>query len=207
MVSREAFMLLACKICGQVHVIEPLEPGTVARCRRCGSAIAKHTPFGPHLTAALALAALILYVPANVFPILRLEMYGATTTNTVWQGTQRLFQDGDVVIAVIVFLASMLIPLLKLLGLLFLVASRAFHFSRGKLQRTWIYRIIDSIGRWAMLDVFALALLVSVVKLQKVATIIPGRGLFAFTGVVVLTIFASASFDPQMIWERGTPVP
>jgi paraquat-inducible protein A len=153
------------------------------------------------LTAALSLAALILYVPANVFPILRLEMYGASSENTVWSGCVRLFQDGDWIIAVIVFLASILIPLLKLLSLFALVGASIFKMSRWKMQRTWIYRIVDSVGRWAMLDVFVVAVLVSLVKLQKLATIIPGAGLYAFTGVVVLTLLASASFDPQLIWE------
>jgi paraquat-inducible protein A len=155
-----------------------------------------------HLTAALSLAALILYVPANIFPILRLNMYGATSENTVWDGCVRLFTDGDYVVAVIVFLASMLIPLLKLMGLFFLVTTTKLGITRWKMLRTWIYRIIDSIGRWAMLDVFVMAVLVSLVKLERLATIIPGKGLLAFALVVVFTIFASASFDPQLIWER-----
>jgi len=195
-------MMLACKICGQVHAVQSLDSGTVAKCRRCGSTIAKRTSHSLHLTAALSLAAIILYIPANIFPILRLEMYGAVTQNTVWQGSVRLFQDGDYAVAVIVFLASILIPLLKLMGLLFLVAATKLNITRGKLLRTWIYRIIDSVGRWAMLDVFVMAILVSLVKLQKLATIIAGKGLIAFVFVVVLTLIASASFDPQLIWEK-----
>jgi paraquat-inducible protein A len=144
-------------------------------------------------------------VPANIFPILRLDMYGASSENTVWDGCVRLFRDGDYVVAVIVFLASMLIPFLKLAGLFILVASTKLNFSRYKLPRTWLFRVIDTIGRWAMLDVFVMAVLVSLVKLQRLATIIPGKGLFAFTAVVVLTILASASFDPQLIWEKEGP--
>jgi paraquat-inducible protein A len=193
---------IACKTCGLVHAFEPLRPGTVAECRRCGSWIAKRTPDSLHMTAAFTLAALILYVPANIFPILRLNMYGATSENTVWQGCVRLFTDGDYVVAVIVFLASMLIPFLKLVGLFFLVVSTKLHFSRWKLPRTWVYRIIEAIGRWAMLDVFVMAVLVSLVKLQRLATVIPGKGLVAFAAVVVFTVFASASFDPQLIWEK-----
>jgi paraquat-inducible protein A len=200
-------MMMACRICGLVHTVEPLESGTAAKCRRCGSTIVKRTPYSLPLTAALSFSALILYVPANIFPILRLEMYGVVTENTVWQGSKRLFQDGDYAIAVIVFLASMLIPLLKLLGLIYLVAATKFNLSRGKLVRTWVFRAIDSIGRWAMLDVFVMAILVSLVKLQKLATIIAGKGLFAFSCVVVLTLFASACFDPQMIWERERAEP
>jgi paraquat-inducible protein A len=114
----------------------------------------------------------------------------------------RLFKDGDYGVAVIVFLASMLIPLLKLLGLFILVATTKLNLSRWKLPRTWVYRIIEVAGRWAMLDVFVMAVLVSLVKLQRLATIIPGKGLIAFAIVVVLTLLASASFDPRLIWEK-----
>jgi paraquat-inducible protein A len=201
MEQRAMATAIACKTCGLVHAIEPLRPGMAATCRRCGSRIAKRTFGSLHMTAAFSLAALILYVPANILPILRLEMYGAVSQNTVWEGCVRLFKDGDYVVAVIVFLASMLVPFLKLIGLFFLVGTTKLRISRWKKLRTWVYRIIEMIGRWAMLDVFVLAVLVSLVKLQRLATVIPGRGLFAFALVVIFTVLASASFDPQLIWE------
>ena len=194
--------LIACKTCGQVHVWEPLKPGEVAKCSRCGVIIARRSHHSLHLTAAFSLAALLLYWPANVFPILRMQMYGMESTNTIWEGCVRLYQDHDYVVAIVVFLASIVIPLLKLLGLFFLSISSKFHFARGKLQRTWIYIVIEAVGRWAMLDVFVLATLVSLVKLRSLATIIPGNGLLAFTLVVICTILASANFDPQLIWEK-----
>lgn len=200
--------MIACKTCGQVHEYEPLRPGTIARCSRCGGTIEKRTAGGLHLTAAFSLAALLLYIPANMFPILRIDLYGATQTNTIWQGCVRFYQDRDYVIAAIVFMASILIPLLKLLGLFYLCISVKLHFSRWKRHRTWIYWFVDSIGRWAMLDVFVLAILVSLVRLQRLASIIPGEGAMAFALVVVFTLLASASFDPQLIWEREEePVP
>jgi len=106
-------------------------------------------------------------------------------------------------IAVIVFLASILIPLLKLLGLFFLVATA--RSTRWRRERTRIYQVIDVIGPWAMLDVFLLAILVALVKLGELATVLPGPGLIAFTAVVVLTILASATFDPRLIWEPKGP--
>jgi paraquat-inducible protein A len=105
-------------------------------------------------------------------------------------------------VAGVVFLASILIPLFKLLGLFYLVVTTRFSSARRRRERTWIYRIIDVIGPWAMLDVFLLAVLVALVKLEKIATVLPGTGLLAFTAVVVLTILASASFDPKLIWEE-----
>jgi paraquat-inducible protein A len=195
--------IIACKVCGQVHELDGEPPrGMVARCRRCGSKIARRTHRSLHLTAALSLAALIMYVPANVFPIMRMEMYGATMDNTVWQGSVRLFDDGQWGVAIVVFLASILIPLLKLMGLFFLSGTAMFHMQRWRGLRTGVYRFIDGIGRWAMLDVFVLAILVSLVKLQQLATIVPGPGVLAFCAVVVLTLLASASFEPQLIWEE-----
>jgi paraquat-inducible protein A len=141
-------------------------------------------------------------VPANIYPILRMDYYGAYSESTVWDGCEKLFRDGQWVVAVIVFLASILIPLFKLLGLFYLVVTTRFSSARRRRERTWVYRIIDVIGPWAMLDVFLLAVLVALVKLEKIATVLPGTGLLAFTAVVVFTILASASFDPKLIWEE-----
>jgi paraquat-inducible protein A len=203
----DAAAMIACKTCGQVHEIDPLPPGAVGKCARCGGTITRRTPGSLHLTAAFALAALLLFIPANVFPILRIDLYGASQTNTIWQGCVRLAQDGDYFIAVIVFLASIFIPLVKLCGLFFLVVSVKLNFTRWKVLRTWVYRIIDGVGRWAMLDVFVLAILVSLVRLQRLASVIPGKGALAFALVVVCTLLASASFDPQLIWEREESAP
>jgi len=93
------------------------------------------------------------------------------------------------------------VPLLKLAGLFYLAASTQLYGARWRRQRTWIYRFIEVIGPWAMLDVFLLAVLVALVRLGQLATILPGRGLLAFTCVVVLTMFASAAFDPRLIWK------
>jgi len=193
---------IACRVCGQVHREMTVQPGMVAMCCRCGSAMERRSVNSLHRTAALSLSALILYVPANVFPILHMDIYGASTDNTVWQGAQRLFQDGQWGIALIVFLASIVIPLMKLIGLFFLVATARAKWPRLRRVRTRLYQFIEGIGRWAMLDVFVLAVLVSLVKLRQLATIIAGPGLFAFTLVVIFTLLASASFDPQLIWEN-----
>jgi paraquat-inducible protein A len=198
---------IACKTCGRVHALAPLEPGMIAKCVRCGSTIHRRTADSLHVTAACTLAGLLLYVPANTLPILRIELYGASSDNTAYEGAVRLLKDGDYTIATIVFMASILVPLFKLLGLLFVVVSTQFRWRWGRQTRTWIYQFIDLIGRWAMLDVFVVAVLVSVVKLNGLAMVMPGRGLLAFGGVVVFTLLASQSFDPQLIWESEEPAP
>lgn len=194
--------LESCPFCGHIHAMEPLASGTAAYCQRCGSRMAKHMPHGLARTAALSLAALLLYIPANLFPILRMDIYGAVSENTIWQGVVRLYESGEIVVAIVVFLASIAIPLLKLLGLAFLVAMSGFRLPHLQSFRLMIFRLIEMAGRWAMLDVFLLAVLVSLVKLHRLATIMPGEGLIAFTCVVVLTTLASASFDPKSIWDK-----
>lgn len=192
----------ACQICGLLQWIPGLTPGTIAECERCGSTLRARKVNSIERTLAFTLAALILYLPANIFPILRMEWYGAYSENTVWQGCVRLWEDREWLVAGVVFLASMVIPLLKLIGLLFLVASKRFGLGRWHEARLRIYRFLDVIGPWAMLDVFLLSILVALVKLGQLATILPGPGLLAFTAVVVLTILATASFDPRSIWDE-----
>jgi paraquat-inducible protein A len=199
--------LVACKTCGLVQRLGALSPDSVAVCYRCGSVLVKHTINSLGRTAAFSLAALFFYLPANVYPILQMELYGAHSENTVLDGCVTLFQQGQRLVAVIVLLASILIPFLKLVGLLYLVVTTSFGSRRRRPERTWIYRVIDVIGPWAMLDVFLLSVLVALVKLGELATVMPGRGLLAFTAVVVLTILATTSFDPRLIWERPDDAP
>jgi len=194
--------IVTCEICGLAQWIEELQPGMKAECARCNSTLAKRHTNSFARTAAFSLAALIFYVPANIYPILRMEFYGAYSENTVWDGCVRLFQDGQWLVATIVFLASILIPLFKLLGLFFLVATAKFKLQSWQRERTWVFRIIEVIGPWAMLDVFLLSILVALVRLKQLATVLPGPGLLAFTAVVVLTILASANFDPILIWTE-----
>lgn len=191
---------MVCGVCGLPVRVGPIAPGMRAACPRCDSRIAERKPNSLQRTAALSLAALVLYVPANIYPILRMEFYGAYSESTVWDGCVRLFEDGMWFVAIIVFLASILIPLLKLLGLFFLAATA--RSGRWRSHRTLIYKIIDIVGPWAMLDVFLLAVLVAIVKLEQLATVLPGPGIVAFTCVVILTMLASFSFDPRTIWAE-----
>jgi paraquat-inducible protein A len=194
--------VVACETCGLVQRVEPLSKGSAAECFRCGTFLGVlRTSASLHATAALSLAALALYVPANIYPILRMEFYGAHSDSTIWDGVVSLAQHDQWIVAAIVFMASLVIPLVKLAGLFFLVMSSIIKRGRRLRWRTNLYRFIDAVGPWAMLDVFLLAVLVSLVKLGQLATVVPGPGLFAFTGVVVFTMLASAAFDPKLIWQ------
>lgn len=195
--------VVACETCGLVQRVEPLPKSVAAECFRCGAFLGvRRGSASLHATAALSLAALILYVPANIYPILHMELYGVESDSTIWDGVVSLAQHNEWVVAVIVFLASMVIPLLKLTGLFFLVVSSMLQKGRWRRWRTGLYKFIDAVGPWAMLDVFLLAVLVALVKLGQLATVVPGPGLFAFAGVVVFTMLASSAFDPKLIWEQ-----
>ena len=195
--------VVSCDTCGLVQALDRLPPGAAAECARCGSFIAAGSSRSRlELVAALSLAALVLYVPANIYPILKMHLHGAYSESTVWDGVVTLMTYNEWAVAAIVFLASMVIPLVKLAGLFALVLTARMGWSRHLRERTWLYKFIDAIGPWAMLDVFLLAVLVALVKLSSWAKVIPGPGLLAFTAMVVLTMLASAAFDPKLIWER-----
>jgi paraquat-inducible protein A len=192
--------LIACETCGQVQQSRKVPPRHQLNCVRCDSVIQREQPDSRTYVAALTMAALFLYVPANIYPIMVMDYLGRHTENTVWGGVKALYQGHMWYVAVIVFLASILIPLLKLLGLFFLVITSGEHWQK---PRTSVYRVICRIGPWAMLDVFLLAILVALVRFGKLATVIPGPGIVAFTSVVVLTMLASSCFDPRLIWREG----
>ncbi|HZO02805.1 MAG TPA: paraquat-inducible protein A [Burkholderiales bacterium] len=195
--------VVSCDTCGLVQTVPGLTSGTVAECMRCGSFLgARRNTRSLEVTAALSLAALILYVPANIYPIMKMYLYGGYSESTVWDGIVMLVQNEQWFVAVVVFLASMVIPLVKLAGLFSLVVTARMGWGRRLRSRTQLYKFIDAIGPWAMLDVFLLAVLVALVKLSSWAKILPGPGLIAFTAVVVLTMLASASFDPKLIWRN-----
>ena len=192
--------LVACEVCGLVQEAADPRANQAARCARCDSVVEKKRANSRATTAALSLAALFLYVPANIYPILRMQYLGRFSENTVWDGVVTLFRGGMWFVAGVVFLASIVVPLLKLMGLFFLVWP--MRGSRTRKFRTGVYKVITAIGPWAMLDVFLLSVLVALVKLRDLATVVPGPGVIAFTSVVVLTLLASASFDPRLIWEK-----
>jgi len=194
---------VACETCGLVQRLPQLAPGLIAECVRCGARLAHGHDGSLTRTAAFSLAALMFYLPANLYPILRLEWYGVHSEKTALDGAIALFREGQPMIATIVFLASIAVPFLKLVTLFYLVATVRLRSAAWRRQRVWIFRALELVGPWAMLDVFVMSVLVALVKLGELATLVAGPGLFSFMAVAVLTILASSSFDPQLIWEIG----
>jgi paraquat-inducible protein A len=155
--------------------------------------------------AALALAAGVMLVPANLLPVLSMKTGGSARTDTIMSGIMGLWHDGLWAISAIVFVASILIPLLKLVGLAWLLMAVQRRTIRGRRGLTRLYAVLDFIGRWSMLDVFLVAFLAGAVQFGALATIEPRSGIIAFAAAVVLTILATDSFDPQLIWTEAGP--
>lgn len=149
--------------------------------------------------AAFALGALILYAPAMLLPVIEIEQMGHTNGATIWSGVVDLLAEGSILVGVIVLLCSIVIPFVKIMAT-FLICSGEM-FMRGR-HRALTYRLLEWIGRWGMLDVLLVALLVAVVKLGSWLRVHPGPGAAAFAGVVVLSLLASAVFDPESIWHE-----
>lgn len=191
--------IVTCKTCGLVQRMEQPPPGKCAKCARCNLEIHIFKPDSRSRTMALALAALILYLPANLFPIVTTDYWGMQQKTTIFDGIKGLFQTGSYFVGSLVFTTSILTPALKILGLLALTIT----LPRPELKkfRTIVYRIIQIVDPWNMLEVTMLSILVAIAEIGKIATVHPGPGVFSFGAVVVLTIGATITFDPKLIWD------
>jgi paraquat-inducible protein A len=187
--------LVACTVC---HL---LSPDGVGRCPRCGAALHSRKPDSIARSWALVTAAAILYVPANVLPMTTVTSLGMVQSDTIMSGVVYFVQSGSWPIALVIFVASVFVPLLKLFILSYLLISvqRKSHF-RPK-DRTRLYLITEAVGRWSMLDIFVVTILVALVNLGALATIQAGPAALYFAAVVVLTMLAAMSFDPRLIWD------
>lgn len=177
----------------------PVERGRVACCTRCGAPIERRLRRSIERTAALSIAALAMYLPANLLPLLSIERFGVRQETTAWQGVVSLYEEGSWGVATIVFLASLVVPLIKLVGLFWLCLAAGKPAAR--IERARLHRLLEALGPWAMIDVFLVAIMVALVKFGDLAVVLPGAGLGAYTAMVVLSILASASFDPRVVWE------
>ena len=193
---------ISCESCQLVSALWPGAPLGRLRCPRCGEALHPRKPNSLSRTWALMLAAAVLYIPANVFPVMTIVSLGASQPATILAGVQDLLSAGMWPIAAVVFVASIMIPMLKLVSLLFLLISVHVRSQWRPRDRTRLYRMIEGIGRWSMIDVFMISILVALIQMARIATIEPGIGAVCFAAVVVLTMLATATFDPRLIWDR-----
>lgn len=188
--------LASCHLCGKVS------PVVLRRCPRCDSPLHLRKPQSLERTWCFLAASIALYFPANLLPIMSVGGIGGTTHDTIVSGVISFWKRGDFLVGSIIFAASILIPILKMVALIWLclAASGKTRTSPGNLAR--LYHITELVGRWSMVDVFVVAILVAMVQLGVLSNVLPGPAIVSFAAVVVLTMFAAMSFDPRLLWDR-----
>lgn len=202
--TAKALGLLACRGCG---LVSRPQHTPAARCPRCGSRLHSRQPYSLGRTTALLIAASFLIIPANVLPVMETGSLFGSQQDTIMSGVVYLWNTGSWPLAVLVFFASIVVPLLKLIALGFLVVSVRRRSAAPPLARARLYRLLEFIGRWSMLDIFVVTLLTALVQIRTLAIVTPGPGAVAFGAVVVLTLLAARAFDPRLIWDSATEAP
>lgn len=189
----------ACQHCDALIARDLLHQ--VDHCPRCKSKVHHRKPHSFQKASAFILAAIVLYIPANTYPILYSTSFGATASDTIFSGVVHLFETGSWSLGVIVFVASILVPIIKIVTMLVLLYSVRSRSKEFIMQKTKVYRMIEVIGRWSMVDVFVVTLLVALVQFDFVATVDSGVAVVAFGGVVILSMLGTAAFDQRLLWD------
>lgn len=184
------------------HLCHKLAPVTEHTCPRCGSAMHQRKSNSMNRTLALLITACLLYIPANVYPIMFTDQFGNTIESTIIGGVLLLIQMHSYPIAAIIFIASVMVPLGKIFMMFYLcwVAHRGCRASARQMTRA--YMVTELIGKWSMIDVFVVFILVALVNLGQILAIRPGVASLAFAGLVVVTMIAAESFDPRKFWDQ-----
>jgi paraquat-inducible protein A len=193
--------LISCETCGLLsRPASVVEPGS---CPRCGAELEWRRHQSIQYTWALVIAAAICFIPANILPVLSTTTLGSSESDTIMGGIVFLYTSGSWPLALIVLIASVMVPLGKLVALSYLLITVQRGSITSNHERTRLYRMVEFIGRWSMLDVFVDTFTVALVQLQPLMSVAPGPGVLFFAAVVVLTMIAAESFDPRLIWDTG----
>ena len=194
---------LTCHACGLLHRASGHAHGLF--CTRCGAALHTRKPNSVARAWALLIAAYVLIVPANVLPVMVSGSLFGPESDTIMSGVAFLWSDGSWLLAAILFIASIAVPFAKLGAMTFLLVSVQRRSTLAPEQRTRLYRVLEFVGRWSMIDIYVAAILTALVQFGGLMSIQAGPGAIAFGSVVVLTMFAAESFDPRLIWDPVEP--
>lgn len=187
--------------CHRCHLLSKLSTNK-GICPRCGAVIHSRKPESLARTWALIIAAFIFYIPANILPVTYTSSIGTVQPDTIMSGVIYFFHSGSWPVALIIFVASVFVPLVKLLILIVLLLSVQLRWKWRPVDRTRLYHLTEAIGRWSMLDIYVITILVALVHLGALANIAAGQGALFFAMVVVITMFAAESFDSRLIWDN-----
>jgi paraquat-inducible protein A len=196
-----------CVGCGLVIASKQENSEDRRRCLRYGARMMPRRPGSFAITAAFGLAGLLLYVPANLLPVLSITRFGFSTPYTIIGGVRDLAASGLWPLAAIVFVASIAVPALKLAGLAWFLAAIRLRSARLLRQRAALYRFLKHIGRWSNIDVFVVAIAAALVQFGFITRVEPGAGIASFAGVVLLTMIATETFDPRLMWDAALAHP
>ncbi len=199
-VARGRGATIACTVC---DLIVPADR-PARHCPRCEASLHPRKPASLQRTTALVLAGYLLYIPANTLPVLTTVRFGREEHNTILSGVFELIRNDLWPLALIVFAASIILPLIKLLGLTWMLLATRRGSARGLRERTRLYRSIDTIGRWSNIDIFSVSVLVAVLQFGALTAVHAGAGLVAFAAVVIITMLATAVFDSRLMWDRAS---
>ena len=192
--------VIGCHACGLVCEV-PLELPRAPGCPRCGAALHKRRPNSLARTWACLLAAMILYIPANVLPVMYTSMLGRGSNSTISTGVIEFWKGGSYGIALVIFIASVAVPCAKFIALSVLLVSAKRQSSWARRERALLYRLVELVGYWSMLDVLVVAIVAGLVKFHALADVEPRLGILFFGGVVTLTMLAAMQFDPRLTWD------
>ncbi len=194
--------LVSCGICELL--LRPADKAAPGYCPRCGAELAKRRHHSIQYTWALVIAAAICYIPANLLPVMTTNTLGSSDSDTILGGVVFLYTSGSWPLALVVLIASVMVPLGKLVALTYLLITVQRGLPGSSRDRTRLYRMVGLIGRWSMLDVFVDTFTVALIQLQPLMSVQPAPGVVFFAAVVVLTMLAAESFDPRLIWDAET---
>lgn len=172
-------------------------------CPRCGAELHSRKPDSLNRSTALLLAAIMLYLPANLLPMMEVTHFGRTQSDTIISGSIFLLKTGHWPLALVVFFASVFIPILKILILSLLIISIHLKTDWLLIERTRLYRLTELIGRWSMVDIYVVALMASLIQVQGLSVVDVGTGAIAFAAVVILTMLSAMAFDPRLLWDNA----
>ena len=199
--SLKADHLVACDLCGLVHEGAAAKGGAGGECARCGSGLQARKPDSIARTGAFLLAALVLYVPANLLPVMHTRLLGSEAQSTILEGVEEFWASGSWDIAVLIFTASVAVPCTKFLALGLLLLDQKYPLG-SRVGKTRLLKLVEHIGYWSMLDVLVVALVTALIQFRALGIAEPRAGIVFFGAVVVLTMLAAMSFDSRLAWER-----
>ncbi|BCL75873.1 paraquat-inducible protein [Jeongeupia sp. HS-3] len=197
MSTARQYRLASCHDCGLLSKL----PSGHGHCPRCGAALHFRKPNSMAKTWAYLIAAIILYIPANVLPMMITGSIVGVQSDTILSGVVYLWVSGEWPLAALVFFASIMVPMLKMIAILLLLITCGRRSNWQPQQRTKLYRLVEFVGRWSMLDIYVVTILAALVQVQSLASIAAGPAAVAFAAVVVLTMLSAMSFDPRLIWD------